>query len=232
MTKRRRQIATIDRATRGVLRWLRQTRAPVAGDDTKLVGMAARHPAIDDAVGELRAFGVPTRFSFAWSDDGSGVEDDTPRTIHLHRSLVVADDLPPAVLARSDRICSLDLRSVVRHEIGHALIFLDPRATRTRAFRDRFGDVRKTYRVGSVVDEVVRRIERHGGLANPRYRRVVSLYAASHPHEAFAEAVRIALATGGDSVLVDAWVVDNDAHPVVGSQIRYAADWLAGYRTR
>ena len=69
-----------------------------------------------------------------------------------------------------------------------------------------------------------------GGLANPRYQRVVSLYAAAHPHEQFAEAVRIALATRGETAMIAAWIERHRVAPVVRRQIEYAADWLAGYR--
>ena len=80
-----------------------------------------------------------------------------------------------------------------------------------------------------MVDEVTRRIRRHGGLANPRYRRLVSLYAAAHPHEQFAEAVRIALATAGDARAITAWAEQYDAGPHAVEQITYAAIWLASY---
>jgi hypothetical protein len=83
--------------------------------------------------------------------------------------------------------------------------------------------------VGTVVEEVGRRIRR-GGLANPRYRRVVSLYAASHPHEQFAEAVRIALATRGDRDAIERWADRHDAGKHVVAQIELAAAWLASYR--
>jgi hypothetical protein len=121
---------------------------------------------------------------------------------------------------------------VVRHELGHALFFLDPRAGATREFRRLFGDVRRRYRVGMAADEVERRLVRHRGLANPRYRRAISLYAVTHPHEAFAEAVRIALAVGGDPRGIDAWVARHGLTPKVAEQIRYAAGWLRGYRRR
>lgn len=184
------------------------------------------------ALAELRGFGVATRLEVVWSDDGSGVETTAPRRVHLHRSLVAADRAPAALLERTTRVVAVDLLSVTRHELGHALLFLDDRATRTAEFRRLFGDAGKHYRVGRAEDEVVRRLTRHRGLANPRYRRFVSLYAATHPHEAFAEAVRIALVTRGEPAAIAAWVDQHGVAPVVADQIRFAANWLRRYRRR
>jgi hypothetical protein len=190
------------------------------------------HPAVDSVLAELRAFGVRTRLQIVWSTDGSGVEADSPRTIHLHRGVLAGDRAPARVRALSERVVGIDPTSVLRHEVGHALLFLDPRAAATREFRTLFGDIDKRYRVGSPVDEVTRRIERNRGLANPRYRRMISIYAATHPHESFAEAVRVALATAGDSDRIREWTVANDVDDAAGGQIRYAADWLTRYRAR
>jgi hypothetical protein len=175
---------------------------------------------------------VPTALSFVWSASGSGVEEDAPRTIHIHRALAAADRAPDAVLELSERTAALDLADVARHEIGHALVFLDGRAARTDAFRRLFGDVRARYRVGSAADEVERRLVRHGGLDNPRYRRVVSLYAATHPHERFAEAVKVALATRGEPARAQHWCARHQLDEIVVDQIAYAAAWLRAYRTR
>jgi hypothetical protein len=196
------------------------------------IGEPARHAGIEQALAELRGFGVPTRLRPVWSADGSGVLEEDPRTIHIHRGKLLADRAPAAVLAASDRTAAIDMASVVRHEIGHALLFLDPRAAGTARFQRLFGDVRRRYAVGTAADEVERRLRRHRGLANPRYRRVVSLYAATHPHERFAEAVRIALLTGGDDAAIDAWVTRHGLAEIVGEQIRFAAAWLRGYRKR
>ena len=195
-----------------------------------MVGRPARHRGVARATTELRGFGVPTALSFVWSSTGSGVEEEAPRTIHIHRALLAADRAPRAVIALSERTAALDIADVARHEIGHALLFLDGRATRTRGFRALFGDVRTRYRVGTAADEIERRLARHGGLANPRYRRVVSLYAATHPHERFAEAVKVALATRGDRARANAWVARHALEPIVEAQIAYAADWLRAYR--
>jgi hypothetical protein len=211
---------------------MRSTRAPLTAAQARLVGRPARHPAVTRALAELRGFGVPTRLDFVWSGDGSGVELEAPRLIHLHHALIVADDAPAAVLDASDRVVAIDLLSVVRHEIGHALMFLDARRARSAAFRRLFGDIGRRYRVGNAIEEVLRRVERNRGLANPRYRRMVSLYAATHPHERFAEAVRIALALAGKPDAIDAWVVRHGTAPVVAEQIRWAADWLRTYRRR
>jgi hypothetical protein len=215
-----------------MVRWLRRTRAPVSAAEARLAGEPARHPAIDGVLAELRAFGVEARLDFVWSADGSGVEDDAPRTIHLHRGVLAGARAPATVRALAERVVGIDLTNVTRHEVGHALLFLDPRAAATREFKRRFGDVGVSYRVGSPVDEVTRRLVRHRGLANPRYRRVVSIYAAAHPHERFAEAVRVALATGGATDRIAAWVAGNGAGAAVAGQIEYAAAWLGGYRAR
>jgi hypothetical protein len=222
----------VQRIDVALLRWLRLTRAPIDPRDRPLVGQPARHPGIARAERELRGFGVPTRLAFQWSGDGSGVVEDEPRTVHIHLRMRAADRAPADVLAAAERTAALDLASVVRHEIGHALVFLDPRVTRTRGFVRLFGDVACAYRVSAAADEVERRLRRHRGLANPRYHRKVSLYAATHPHESFAEAVRIAMATRGQARAIAAWIAAHRLDPVVAEQITFAADWLRGYRRR
>ena len=169
---------------------------------------------------------------FVWSIDGSGVEEDAPWVVHLHRGMLAGDRAPRRVLDMSERIAAIDLRAAVRHEIGHALLFADPRASRTAGFRALFGDTSRRYRVGGALAEITRRVDRHGGLANPRYRGVVSLYAATHPHERFAEAVRVALATRGDDGAIAAWAVRHGTDDRVMAQIAYAADWLGRYGRR
>jgi hypothetical protein len=222
----------VNRAESQLVRWIRATRGPIASEDAHLVGRAARHAGIARAVRDLRRMGVRTRLDFVWSADGSGVIEDTPRIVHIHRGMLVADRAPAGVLALSHRTAAIDMASVVRHEIGHALFFLDPRVATAREFVRLFGDARRAYRVGAVADEVERRFTRHGGLANPRYRRAISLYAATHPYEAFAEAVRLALAHAGDPAAIAAWVRDHDLASVVDDQIRFAAGWLREYRRR
>jgi hypothetical protein len=219
-------------STLELIQWLRLTRAPVAARDLHMIGTQVRHRVLERVLHELRSFGVPTRLRFVWSADGSGVADDRPRVVLLHRNLVLANHAPASVRLRAQRLMSFGVEDVSRHEIGHALLMLAPKVGASRSFLAHFGDVRRAYRIGEPVNEVVRRLERHGGLANPRYRRVVSLYAAAHPHERFAEAVRIALATGGDSDRITEWLARHDVDRVVGEQIRYAADWLAGYRLK
>lgn len=212
-----------------VLRWLRATRAPVAARDCHLAGTPAEHPVIDEVVAELAELGVRRPLRFVWSIDGSGVEEDVPDVIHLHRTMLVAERAPAPVIAASERYAALTLRATIRHEIGHALLFARPRDARRPAFRRLFGDVRTTYRVGTVVQEVGRRVTRHGGLANPRYQHVVSLYAASHPHEQFAEAVRVALGAGANRDAIRAWGATHGVGERAITQIEYAADWLQGY---
>jgi hypothetical protein len=184
---------------------------------------------IDEVVAELAEIGVRPRLRFVWSIDGSGVEEDVPDVIHLHRTMLVAERAPAEVIADSERYAALTLRATIRHEVGHALLFARPRDARRSAFRRLFGDVRAKYRVGTVIEEVGRRIERHGGLANPRYQHVVSLYAATHPHEQFAEAVRVALGAKGQRDAIHAWAAQHGAGAHAIAQIEYAAAWLASY---
>jgi hypothetical protein len=214
-----------------LLRWLRTSRAPLTAAQTALVGRPVRHPAVTRVRRELGRFGVRTDLRFVWSGDGAGVVEDEPRVVHVHAAMVVADRAPDDVLRAADRTAALAMIAILRHEVGHALLFLDRRGASEPGFRRLFGDISVRYRVGTAPDEVERRLRR-GGLANPRYRRVISLYAATHPHERFAEAVRLALATGGDRTRVDGWVRGYGLDPVVGEQIRWAAGWLRRYRTR
>jgi hypothetical protein len=213
---------------RQVITWLRKTRGPVKGAHRADVGKAALHPEVAKVQEDLRWLGIEQKFDFVWSDDGSGVEEDAPRVIHLLRTLTHADDAPESVHRAADRVVALDLGGVVRHELGHALLFLRPAAARTPSFRRLFGDVGVTYRVGSAVDEVLRRMKR-GGLSNPRYRHVVSLYAAAHPHERFAEAVRVALAYRAHEDELATWTRQHDVAPEVLEQLIWAARWLKSY---
>ncbi|HUQ07558.1 MAG TPA: putative zinc-binding metallopeptidase [Kofleriaceae bacterium] len=179
---------------------------------------------------ELAAFGVATDLRFVWSGDGAGVVEDEPRVVHVHAAMVIADRAPDDVLRAADRTAALDMIAILRHEVGHALLFLDRREAAAAGFRELFGDITVRYSVGAAADEVERRLRR-GALAKPRYRRVISLYAATHPHERFAEAVRLALATRGQPARVDRWVRGHGLDPVVGQQIRWAAGWLRRYKT-
>jgi hypothetical protein len=201
----------------------------VAKHERHLAGTPAQHPLIDEVLGELAVFGVRPAIRFVWSVEGSGVEEEVPDVIHLHRRMLIAERAPRGLVSLSERYAALTLRATIRHELGHALLFCRPRVARTLAFRRMFGDVRRKYRVGTVIDELTKRIRSHGGLANPRYRRVVSLYAASHPHEQFAEAVRVALQTAGDAERITAWAEAHGAGPHAVAQITYAAEWLTAY---
>ncbi|MFN0246353.1 MAG: putative zinc-binding metallopeptidase [Kofleriaceae bacterium] len=201
----------------------------MAARERHLAGVTAVHETIDEIVEVLRELGVRAKLRFVWSIDGSGVEEDMPDVIHLHRTMLVAERAPMRVLAEAERYAALSLASTIRHEVGHALLFARPHDARRPAFRRMFGDVRTKYRVGTVVQEVGKRITRHGGLANPRYQHVVSLYAASHPHEQFAEAVRVALGATCDRDAIRAWGVEHGAGTRAIEQVEYAAEWLASY---
>ena len=212
-----------------LLTWLKTTRGAPRAEERADVGKPARHPAIDAVRRDLSRLGISLPLRFVWSADGSGVEEEQPLVIHIHRPLARAARAPAAAFAAAERALALDIASVARHEIGHALLFRRPRLARTAAFRRLFGDVNVLYRVGNPVDEVVRRLRGHGGFANPRYRRVVSLYAATHPHERFAEAVRIAIAAGGDEARLRSWAERYETAPIVAEQLLFVSRWLRDY---
>jgi hypothetical protein len=215
-------------SNRAVVSWLRRSRAAPRGAELADIGQPVDHPEVRKVIEDLGWLGIKNRFRFVWAEDGSGVEEDAPAVIHLLRTLVRADQAPPAVHAAAERLVALDLGAVVRHEIGHSLLFQRRSAARSPGFRRLFGDVGVTYRVGDPVDEVLRRLAR-GGLRNPRYRRVVSLYAASHPHEKFAEAVRIALAFRGDERELVTWANHHDTDHAVIEQLLFAGSFLRAY---
>ncbi|MSP15498.1 MAG: hypothetical protein EXR73_02600 [Myxococcales bacterium] len=212
-----------------LLSWFRRCRGTVTGPALRDVGKVAQHAAVTRVKDELRHLGIRVPLRFIWSADGSGVEEDAPHIVHLHRSLVAAERAPAAVVAAAERLLAFDLAAVARHEVGHALLFRRPRAAHAAEFRRLFGDVRLTYRVGTPLDEVERRLTRHGGLANSRYRREISLYSATHPHERFAEAVRIALALAGSERALRDWAGDRNLAPTVTLQLVFAGRWLREY---
>jgi hypothetical protein len=212
-----------------LLYWMRRTREPPTGDEAADVGRPVVHPGIARVRRELRAVGIRLPLRFVWAGDSSGVDPDEPLLIHVHRSLARGEAAPDRLRAEAERTVALDVASVARHEVGHALLFRRPRDARTASFRRLFGDVAVRYRVGDPIREVIRRLDRHGGFANPRYRREVSLYAATHPHERFAEAVRIALRHLGDHQALRRWADGWGLAPRVAEQLAYAAAWLRSY---
>ncbi len=215
-----------------LIRWLRASRGAPDPREARDVGRPARDESVERVRGELRALGVRRDFRVVWAGDGSGVVPEEPEVIHIHRPLLRADHAPTRIRAAAERVMALDVANVLRHEIGHALLFARPAAARTSGFRRLYGDIRVKYRVGDPLDEVRRRMERHRGLANPRYRRVISLYAATHPHERFAEAVRIAMSLRGDEGALRRWAAEHDTDEVVAEQLVWAARWLKGYDQR
>jgi len=215
-----------------LIRWLRASRGAPDPREARDVGRPARDEAVDRVRSELRSLGVRREFRLVWAGDGSGVVPEEPDVIHLHRPLLRAAHAPSRIRAAAERVMALDLPNVLRHEIGHALLFARPAVARTSRFKRLFGDVDVKYRVGDPLDEVRRRMERHRGLANPRYRRVISLYAATHPHERFAEAVRIAMSLRGDESALKAWATQYDTDEIVADQLLWAARWLKGYDRR
>ena len=117
---------------RELLRWLRATRGPVPARDRHLAGTPAEHPVIDEVLAELAALGVRPDVAFVWSIEGSGVEEEVPGVIHLHRTMLIAERIPKHVIELSERYSALTFRATIRHELGHALLFARPLAARDR----------------------------------------------------------------------------------------------------
>lgn len=186
-----------------------------------------RHPAVAEVQRELRACGVRQRFRFLWAHDGSGVETFEPDTIHIDRSLRRVARAPAAVRELAERVLGLTIADVARHEVGHGLQFARPWVTRSARFRRLFGDTRKAYRVGDPVEEVARRLRKHRALSNPRYARLVTVYAATHPYESFAEAFRVGLHHRFDLARLAAWCARAGKHDVVMEQFEFVAAWVA-----
>ncbi|HWM87458.1 MAG TPA: putative zinc-binding metallopeptidase [Kofleriaceae bacterium] len=212
-----------------LVEWFRCTRGIPRGEELADVGTPARHVHLSRLERDLRRLGIRKRFHFVWTAQSSGVEEGQPSVVLLMRTLVRADEAPPEVHAAAERVLGLGVDGVARHEIGHALLFQRPQVAREPEFRRLFGDVDAAYRVGDPVDEVVRRMTCYGGLKNPRYRRVVSLYAATHPHERFAEAVRIALTLHADEEELRSWAGRHRTSSVVVEQLLWAGRWLRSY---
>src|SRR5687767_9504418 len=101
-----------------LLQWFRRSRARPTGARAAEVGRPARHPDLATVEADLRALGIERRFRFVWSGDGSGVEEDDPEVIHIHRNLVDAEAAPAAARQRAERILALDIANVARHEVG------------------------------------------------------------------------------------------------------------------
>jgi hypothetical protein len=220
------------RRAMGLVDWLRCTRDIPRGEELADIGQPARHPELTRLEEDLHRLGIRAAFDFVWAGQLSGVDEGMPSVVYLTRSLVRADAAPPPVHAAAERVLGLGVGGVARHEVGHALLFLRPRAARGAEFRRLFGDVDAAYRVGHPVDEVVHRLTARGGLDNPRYRRVVSLYAATHPHERFAEVVRVALGCRADEDAMRAWAGRHRTAPIVLAQLLWAGRWLRRYGAR
>jgi len=212
-----------------LLDWLRHTRGIPRGAELGDIGHVAEHVELDRIEEELASLGIRESFDVVWAAEASGVDEREPRLVRLRRTLVRADDAPPAVHAAAERVIGLGVGDVARHEVGHVLLFLRPRVARDEEFRRLFGRVEAAYTVGDPIDEVEKRMTACGGLTNPRYRRVVSLYAATHPHERFAEAVRIALGCRADHDALQAWARRHRTAPIVIEQLHWAASWLSAY---
>ncbi len=212
-----------------LVEWFQHTRGIPCGAELGDIGKLAEHAHLRRLRKDLRALGIRKRFYFVWTAEVSGVEEGAPSVVLLMRTLARADDAPAAVHAAAERVLGLGLDGVARHEIGHALLFQRPRVAREPEFRRLFGDVDAAYRVGDPVQEVVHRMTCRGGLANPRYRRVVSLYAATHPAERFAEAVRIALSCRADDEALCEWAGRHRTAPIVVEQLLWAGRWLRSY---
>ncbi|HKE13711.1 MAG TPA: putative zinc-binding metallopeptidase [Kofleriaceae bacterium] len=212
--------------------WFHRTRGIPSGPELFDVGKPARHAHLNQLGRDLRWLGIRVRLHFVWTAQSSGVEEGAPSVVQLRRTLVRADDAPAAVHAAAERVLGLGVDDVARHEVGHALLFQRPSIARQPEFRRLFGDIDAAYRVGDPVDEVIHRMTSCGGLDNPRYRRVVSLYAATHPHERFAEAVRIALGCRADEGKLRAWADRHRTAPIVVEQLLWTGQWLRSYGRR
>lgn len=212
-----------------LVEWFHHTRGIPRGAELGDIGRPAEHEHLRRLRRDLRGLGIRKRFHFVWTGEVSGVEEGAPSVVLLMRTLARADDAPAAVHEAAERVLGLGLDGVARHEIGHALLFQSPRVAREPEFRRLFGDVDAAYRVGDPVQEVVHRMTSCGGLANPRYRRFVSLYAATHPAERFAEAVRIALSCQADEDALCQWAGKHRTAPIVAEQLLWAGRWLRSY---
>jgi len=146
--------------------------------------------------------------------------------IHIDRSLRRTTRTPAHVRALAERVIGLTIADVARHEIGHALQFARPWVTRSKRFLRLFGDVRRPYRVGDPIAEVARRLRGNHAFTNPRYRRLVSVYAATHPFENFAEAFRIGLRYRFDRDALGAFCARHVLQPVVMEQLEFVSRWV------
>jgi hypothetical protein len=111
----------------------------------------------------------------------SGVDPDAPKVIEIDRRYVTAK-------RHRDEISWNLLTGLILHELGHSFLYHHWSWTTTGRFRRAFGEVRKAYRVDEHwVDFERRRI----ATTLPDY---VSVYAATHPQEDFAETFRFYVA--------------------------------------
>jgi len=115
----------------------------------------------------------------------SGVDPDAPKVIEIDRRYVTAK-------RHRDEISWNLLTGLILHELGHSFLYHHWSWTTTGRFRRAFGEVRKAYRVADEhwVDFERRRI----ATTLPDY---VSVYAATHPQEDFAETFRFYVARRG-----------------------------------
>jgi hypothetical protein len=115
----------------------------------------------------------------------SGVDPRYPKVVEIEQRYVVG-------ARRRDEIPWPMLVGLISHELGHSFLYHHWHWTRSAAFRRTFGEVAKAYRV---LDETWVDFQRRRVANRPVNH--VSVYAARHPQEDFAETFRFYLTRRG-----------------------------------
>ena len=115
----------------------------------------------------------------------SGVDPRYPKVVEIEQRYVVG-------VRRRDEIPWPMLVGLISHELGHSFLYHHWHWTRSSAFRRTFGEVAKAYRV---LDETWVDFQRRRVANRPVNH--VSVYAARHPQEDFAETFRFYLTRRG-----------------------------------
>lgn len=115
----------------------------------------------------------------------SGVDPDYPKIVEIEHRYVIG-------ARRRDEIPWSMLIGLISHELGHSFLFHHWHWTKSRAFRQTFGEASKAYRVD---DDAWVDFQRRRVAISPVNH--VSGYAARHPQEDFAETFRFYLTRRG-----------------------------------
>ncbi len=115
----------------------------------------------------------------------SGVDPRYPKVVEIEQRYVVG-------VRRRDEVPWPMLVGLISHELGHSFLYHHWHWTRSSAFRRTFGEVAKAYRV---LDETWVDFQRRRVANRPVNH--VSVYAARHPQEDFAETFRFYLTRRG-----------------------------------